>query len=145
MDKTLKQNAKQHSDLKSFFAQSQSVLLIYSMAAKAIVIVVGVGPGTGSAIARKFGAAYPIALLARKQESYEGLVKEINEKGGKAIGFNTDVSSEASVKAAFRKIHDEYGIAPVAAAIFNAPGIFLKKPLLDMSVDEFGASWQVSW
>ncbi|OAA75991.1 NAD(P)-binding domain protein [Akanthomyces lecanii RCEF 1005] len=114
------------------------------MAAKAIVIVAGVGPGTGSAIARKFGAAYPIALLARKQENYEGLVKEINEKGGKAIGFSTDVSSEASVKAAFRKIHDEYGIAPVAAAIFNAPGIFLKKPLLDMSVDEFGASWQVS-
>lgn len=47
MDKTLKQNAKQHSHLKSFFAQSQSVLLIYLMAAKAIVIVVGVGPDTG--------------------------------------------------------------------------------------------------
>lgn len=115
------------------------------MAAKAIVIVAGVGPGTGSAIARKFGAAYPVALLARSQESYGGVVKEINDGGGKAVGFSTDMSSETSLKAAFRKIHDEYGNVPVAAAIFNAPGVFLKKSILDMSVDEFGASWQVSW
>ncbi|KAF5228074.1 hypothetical protein FAUST_11333 [Fusarium austroamericanum] len=114
------------------------------MAIKAIVIVAGVGPGTGSAIARKFDAAYSVALLAHKRENYEGLVKEINERGGRAIGFSTNVSSEESVKAAFSNIHEEYGNAPIAAAIFNAPGIFLKKPLLEMSVDEFGASWRMS-
>ncbi|CAG1979783.1 unnamed protein product [Fusarium graminearum] len=106
------------------------------MAIKSIVIVARVGPGTGSAIARKFGAAYSIALLA---------LKEINERGGKAIRFSADVSSEESVKAAFSNIHEEYGNAPIAAAIFNAPVIFLKKPLLEMSVDEFRASWRVSW
>lgn len=114
------------------------------MYARAIVVVVGVSPGTGSAVARKFSAAYPVALLARKQESYAKLVEEINEQNGKAVGFCADVSDEESVKTAFLKIREEYGDAPIAAAIFNAPGVFLKKSILEMTVDEFAASWKVS-
>ncbi|WPH04561.1 putative oxidoreductase, short chain dehydrogenase/reductase family [Acrodontium crateriforme] len=114
------------------------------MATKAIAIVAGVGPGTGAAVARKFGAAYPVVLLARNPENYEELVQEINKNGGKAIGISTDVSSEESVKAAFTKINQEYGNAPVAAAIFNASGRFVRKPLLEMSVEDFGAGWHVS-
>ena len=74
------------------------------MASKAFAIVAGVGPGTGAAIARKFAAAYPVALLARNPDNYNGLVKEINDSGGKAIGVSTDVSDPDSVKAAFEKI-----------------------------------------
>ena len=115
------------------------------MASKAIAIVAGVGPGTGAAVARKFAAAYPVVLLARNPDNYESLVQEINKSGGKAIGISTDVSSPDSLKQAFRKVEEEYNDAPIAAAIFNASGKFVRKPLLDMTVEEFSAGWEVSW
>ena len=114
------------------------------MASKAFAVVAGVGPGTGAACARRFAASYPVALLARNPDNYEGLVQEINKSGGKAVGISTDVSSEDSVKAAFKKIDEEFKGANCAAAIFNASGPFARKPLLEMSVDSFTASWDVS-
>lgn len=114
------------------------------MAPVPFAVVAGVGPGTGASVARRFSKAYPIALLARTPESYESLVKEINNAGGKAIGISTDVSSEESVKAAFVQIKSEYQGADCAAAIFNASGPFSRKPLLDMSVADFSKSWDVS-
>jgi NAD(P)-dependent dehydrogenase (short-subunit alcohol dehydrogenase family) len=108
------------------------------MAPSPFAVVAGVGPGTGASVARRF------ALLARSPENYESLVKEINGSGGKAIGISTDVSSEESVKNAFAKIKEEFGGAGCAAAIFNASGGFSRKPLLEMGVEEFGRSWEVS-
>ena len=115
------------------------------MASKAIAIIAGVGPGTGASVARKFAASYPVVLLARNPDNYESLVQEINKNGGKAIGISTDVSSPDSLKDAFSKIEQEYKGASVAAAIFNASGRFVRKPLLEMSVEDFGAGWEVSW
>jgi len=114
------------------------------MAPVPFAVVAGVGPGTGASVARRFAKAYPIALLARTPESYESLVKEINNAGGKAIGISTDVSSEESVKSAFAQIKQEYQGANCAAAIFNASGPFGRKPLLELSVGEFSKSWEVS-
>lgn len=113
-----------------------------------IAIIAGVGPGTGASVARRFARSYPVALLARSPENYDSLVREINSSGGKAVGFSTDVSSEESVKKAFEGIKGEFGGGSdlgCAAAIFNASGPFVRKPLLDMSVREFEASWDVSW
>lgn len=114
-----------------------------------IAIIAGVGPGTGASVARRFARSYPVALLARSPESYDSLVREINSSGGKAVGFSTDVSSEESVKKAFEGIKGEFGAGggglECAAAIFNASGPFARRPLLDMSVREFEASWDVSW
>jgi len=109
-----------------------------------IAIIAGVGPGTGAAVARRFAKLYPVVLLARSPENFESLASEINSSGGKAIGISTDVSSEDSVKAAISKIKSEFGDVPAAAAIFNASGPFVRKPLLEMSVDEFTAGHEVS-
>ena len=114
------------------------------MASKAFAVVAGVGPGTGAAVARRFAQAYPVVLLARKPENFEGLVEEINKSGGKAIGISTDVSSQDSVKAAFKKIDEEHKGATLAAAVFNASGPFARTPFLEMSVESFDASWSVS-
>jgi len=119
------------------------VLSIAIMASKAIAIVAGVGPGTGAAVARKFAAAYPVVLLARNPANYESLVEEINKSGGKAMGISTDVSSPESLKAAFDKVKEEHKDAPIAAAIFNASGRFVRKPLLDMAVEDFIAGYDV--
>lgn len=108
-------------------------------------VIAGVGPGTGAAVARKFASAYPVALLARSPENYESLVKEINGHGGKAIGISTDVSSEEDVNNAFKQIKKEFGEQyNCAAAIFNASGRFVRKPLLEMKVEDFAAGWEVS-
>lgn len=115
------------------------------MASKAFAVIAGVGPGTGAACARQFAKAYPVALLARNPDNFNDLVEEINKSGGKAIGISTDVSSEESVKAAFDKIQQEYKGATCAAAIFNASGRFVRGPLLEMKVDDFTASYDVSW
>jgi len=77
--------------------------------AKLIAIVAGVGPGTGAAVARKFAATYPVALLARNPENFESLAKEINSSGGKAIGISTDISDAKSVANAFADIKKEFG------------------------------------
>ena len=114
------------------------------MATKAFAVIAGVGPGTGAACARRFATAYPVVLMARKPENYESLVTEINKAGGSAIGISTDVSSEDSVKAAFQKIEAEHKGASCAAAVFNASGPFSRKPLLEMTPEEFEKSWQVS-
>lgn len=113
------------------------------MSSKAIAIVAGVGSGTGAAVARRFAAAYPVVLLARSPENYEPLAQEIN-KHGKAIGISTDVSSPESLKEAFSKIEQEFGGAPIAAAIFNAGGRFVRKPLLELSLDDFFDQHQVT-
>ncbi|KAK3677919.1 hypothetical protein LTR78_002014 [Recurvomyces mirabilis] len=113
------------------------------MSTTPIAIVAGVGPGTGASVARKFAATYPVVLLARSPENFESLAEEINKNGGKAIGISTDISDEKSVKAAFDKIKQEFKDAPIAAAIFNASGRFVRKPLLEISVDDFGAGWHV--
>ena len=114
------------------------------MSNKAFAIIAGAGSGTGASIARRFAKAYPVALLARKATSYEGVLDEINKSGGKAIGIPTDVTSESSVQDAMKMIEEEYGKATCAAAIYQASGGFEKKPFLEMKVDEFDKSWTVT-
>jgi NAD(P)-dependent dehydrogenase (short-subunit alcohol dehydrogenase family) len=92
----------------------------------------------------RFAKSYPIALLARSPETYESLVQEINSSGGQAIGINTDVSSEESVQSAFTKIEREFKSAGCAAAVFNASAPPARKPLLEMSVEDFSKNWNVS-
>lgn len=79
------------------------------MSSNLIAIVAGVGPGTGASVARKFAQTYPVVLLARKPENYEGLAQEINQSGGKALGISTDVGDSKSVKNAIQKIKAEFG------------------------------------
>ena len=114
------------------------------MAAKAFAVVAGVGPGTGASAARRFGKAYPVFLLARKPESYESTVKEINSSGGQAFGISTDLSSAESLKGAFSKIEQQFPGARCAAAVFNASGGFVRKDFLETTEAEFESGFKVS-
>jgi NAD(P)-dependent dehydrogenase (short-subunit alcohol dehydrogenase family) len=78
-----------------------------------------------------------VVLLARSASNYEPIVKEINDAGGKAIGISTDISSPTSVKDAFAKIGEEFKGKKLAAAIFNVGGTFIRKPFLEMSLEEY--------
>uniref|UniRef100_A0A093V915 Putative oxidoreductase n=1 Tax=Talaromyces marneffei PM1 TaxID=1077442 RepID=A0A093V915_TALMA len=110
---------------------------------KAIAVVAGVGPGTGSSIARKFAQHYPVIVLARNPANYTEVVDSINSSGGHAIGLSTDVSNPSAVSAAFNKITTElFPGSPIAAAIFNSGGGFVRKPFLELTSQEFEAGWE---
>jgi enoyl-[acyl-carrier-protein] reductase (NADH) len=91
----------------------------------------------GASVARKFASKYSVALLARNPANYEPLVKEIEAAGGKAVGISTDVVDGASVSNAFEKIKAEMKGAPLAAAVFNVGGKFVRKPFLELTEEEF--------
>ncbi|CRG83828.1 hypothetical protein PISL3812_01184 [Talaromyces islandicus] len=111
---------------------------------KGFAIVAGVGPGTGASIARKFAKAYPVVVLARNPANYEGVVSEINSSGGKAVGISTDVADAASVSNAFNKITSElFPNTPLAAAIFNPGGGFVRKPFLELNEAEYTAGFDI--
>ena len=114
------------------------------MTTKAFAVIAGVGSGTGSTIARRFAKEYPIALLARNPESCEGIVQEINNSGGKAIGVSADTSNEESIKSAFKTIAQAYNDAPCAAAIYNASGGFVRKPFLETKIEDLEKGWGVT-
>jgi enoyl-[acyl-carrier-protein] reductase (NADH) len=65
----------------------------------------------------------------------------INAAGGQAIGISTDVSSESSVKNAFAEIQKEFKGKKLAAAIFNVGGRFVRKPFLELSLEEYEAGY----
>ncbi|RDW79473.1 7-alpha-hydroxysteroid dehydrogenase [Coleophoma cylindrospora] len=115
------------------------------MASRIYAVIAGAGPGTGAAVARKFAEAYPVVLLARRAESYDKLVKEINESGGSAVGIATDVANADSVKAAFQTIDEKFGKdASCASAVFNASGKLALKPFLELTEAEFENPYNVN-
>ena len=112
------------------------------MASKAFyAIVAGAGPGTGRAVALQFAKVYPVVLLARKPESYNDLVTEINKTGGKAIGISADTSDQTSVMSAFESIKKELPNSKLAAAVYNVGGRLSVTPFLETSVENLQASW----
>ncbi len=88
-------------------------------------VVAGVGAGTGRSVALRFAKAYPVALLARKPESYNDIVAEIKQNGGEAIGISADTSDVESVKSAFETIKKEFQGKKLAAAICTSFPQFL--------------------
>lgn len=103
-------------------------------------VVAGVGPNTGGAVAKRFAQAYPVVVLARREESFKDLVAEINGKGGKAIGIPADTSDAASVKAAFEVVKKELPNFKLAAAIYNVGAGRSVKPFLEMKIEDLDAS-----
>ncbi|EME40331.1 hypothetical protein DOTSEDRAFT_159128 [Dothistroma septosporum NZE10] len=111
---------------------------------KPLAIIAGVGSGLGSSLARRFSKSYIVILLARTEKSFGPVVDEIKQAGGEAVGVSTDISNPESVKDSFKTIGEQYAGSPVAVAIFNASGGFVRKSLLDVTVEEMEKSVGVS-
>ncbi|ROT43505.1 short chain dehydrogenase [Sodiomyces alkalinus F11] len=103
-------------------------------------IIAGAGSGTGRASAIRFAKAYPVVLLARRPESYNDIVSEINSSGGRAIGITADATDQAALDSAFQTISQTLPGSKLAAAIYNVNGGFTRKPFLDLKLEELDAS-----
>ncbi|EFX04552.1 short chain dehydrogenase reductase [Grosmannia clavigera kw1407] len=110
-------------------------------------VIAGVGAGTGRSVALKFAKKYPVALLARKPESYQSIVAEIEKAGGTAIGISTDVTDQKSVEAAFVQLKKEEPFAKsgLAAAVYNASGALgHRTPFLETTIETFDLALAVN-
>jgi len=95
-------------------------------------------------VARRFAEKYHVVLLARKPANYEPVAKEIEAAGGKAIGISTDCADGKSVQSAFAQVKKEMGDAKLAAAVYNVGGRFVRKPFLELSLDDFESGWEAN-
>jgi hypothetical protein len=95
----------------------------------------------GASIARKFAKSYSVVLLARNPANFNSVVDEINSAGGQATGISTDLSDSKSVSSAFEKITQQYNRSPLAAALFNSGGGFVRKPFLELTEEEFASGF----
>ncbi len=94
----------------------------------------------GKAAAVRFSKAYPVVLLARKAESFQEGVDEINRAGGKAIGIAADAADVKSLDAAFATIEKELPGHKLAVAVYNVGGGLKLAPFLELKVEEWDAS-----
>ncbi|KAK4498645.1 hypothetical protein PRZ48_009155 [Zasmidium cellare] len=115
------------------------------MATSRFAVIAGAGAGTGAALARRFAQKYPVFLLARSSASYDTTVEEIKSTGGQAYGVPADISSAQGVKMAFEEIEQKVGKdASCAVALFNASARPAWKPFLDLTEEDFDASYAIS-
>lgn len=113
-------------------------------AIKSLAIIAGVGAGTGAAIARRFAQEYNVVLLARASSSFDPVVQDIQSRGGSAFGIAADVSDAKSVAEAFKQISAKYPGSAVSTAVFNASSGIVRKPFLEVAVEEWDAAWAVN-
>jgi len=106
------------------------------MSTKPLAVIAGVGTGTGLSIARRFAQAYNVIILSRSSASIDPVISAVEASGGTAYGIPTDVSSEASVTAAFDAIKARYPGSPTAAAVFNA-GSWNRAPFLETALEDW--------
>jgi NAD(P)-dependent dehydrogenase (short-subunit alcohol dehydrogenase family) len=76
-------------------------------------------------------------VIARNPDNYNPLVEEINTSGGTALGLSADLSDSSAVSSVFDKISQQFKDAPLAAAVFNSGGGFVRKPFLELTEEEF--------
>ncbi|MBK0379693.1 SDR family oxidoreductase [Mucilaginibacter segetis] len=84
-----------------------------------IVVITGASAGLGRSIVREFAAqGATVALLARGEDGLNAAVKEVEQAGGKAKAYPTDVGDAAQVEAAAQAIENELG--PIDIWVNNA-------------------------
>lgn len=100
-----------------------------------VVVITGVGAGIGAATAEAFAEmGATVVGLELNQESLAQTVRGIQAKNGTVHPICTDVSSEESVAAAFRKIHSKFDRVDV---LVNNAGIEFYKEFVDISFSDW--------
>ncbi len=87
-----------------------------------VAIVTGGGRGIGGAIARRFaveGAA--VVVTARSVAEIEGVAKEIEAAGGRAVAVKADVSQEAHAEKIVRAAREAFGAIHI---LVNNAGVY---------------------
>ncbi len=107
-----------------------------------VVLVTGGNSGIGRAAAIAFareGAA--VAVLGRRADACDAVVREIGADGGHAIAVPADVTIEHEVAAAVERTVDELGGLDVA---FNNAGTWTAAPFADVTAEAWRRELEVN-
>ncbi len=107
-----------------------------------VAIVTGASSGLGRSAALALseeGAS--VAVFARRKEKLESLVKEIEEKGGKAIAVPCDVTDEEAVKLGVEKVVEAFGKVDI---LINNAGIAIRGGVHELSLEDWNKSFDIN-
>lgn len=118
---------------------------IYPSLKGRVVIITGGGQGLGRTYAHEFAAQGAIPVIAEiNAENARRVVQEIEQKGGRALAVETDVSDEASTIEMAAATLSEYGRIDCLinnAALFSRITI---APFWELPVEEWEAAMRVN-
>ncbi len=107
-----------------------------------VALVIGAGVATGGSIAKKFASEGYVACMARRQgEKLEGLIKEIEDAGGRAVGYSCDATEEEQVVDLVEKIESEVG--PIEVACYNA-AVGAAHSITDFPAKVYERVWRIN-
>ncbi len=88
-----------------------------------VALITGASSGIGEATAEALAAeGVAVAVVARREERLQELVKRIMDRGGKAFPIVADAADEQQVKTMVQKVKDEYGRLDI---LVNNAGVML--------------------
>jgi NADP-dependent 3-hydroxy acid dehydrogenase YdfG len=100
-----------------------------------VAVVTGASSGIGAATAKRLAASgAQVAVLARRADRLETVVKEIEQAGGTALALPVDVTDAAALRAAAERIADELGTVDL---LFTNAGVMLPAPVDELPVEQW--------
>lgn len=107
-----------------------------------VALVTGASSGIGEAAARELASrGAVVALAARDAERLESLAREIRQRGGYALPLPSDVTDEASVRAAVERTVAELGGVDV---LVNNAGLGLSGRVAELRADDLRYVYEVN-
>nr|WP_255512969.1 SDR family oxidoreductase [Kribbella sp. VKM Ac-2527] len=100
-----------------------------------VAVVTGASSGIGAATAKRLAAGgAAVALLARRTDRLESLVKEIESDGGTALAFAADVTDAAVLRNVATEVESKLGTVDL---LFNNAGVMLPAPIDELRADQW--------
>lgn len=107
-----------------------------------IAVITGASSGLGADAAIAYAeAGADVALLARRKEKLEGVKKQIEAMGKKAIAVQCDVADEDSVKAAIDQVLKTFGKIDI---LLNNAGVAVRGGVHTMTQEEWDRSFDTN-
>jgi NADP-dependent 3-hydroxy acid dehydrogenase YdfG len=100
-----------------------------------VAVVTGASSGIGEATAKRLATSgAKVAVLARRTDHLEKLVKEIEQAGGTALALSVDVTDAAALRTAAARVAAEFGTVDL---LFNNAGVMLPAPVEERPVEQW--------